>query len=153
MLHNSQLEAKVAAVNSAHEYANRLFIELTEYFKGFVGKKIFNVGGCLTSKVLSDMPELLTSSYHNKNNYFLSFHIKTTENYKVNGCDGSMAEYYTASIYIGDVSNGVLVNINPIKPEYKTDFTVEALAAKRAEYKRLKDMAENALSELHPFGE
>lgn len=157
MLHNSKLEAKVTAVNKAHEYANKLSGELIEYFKGFVGKKIFNANGGLLAKITSDMSELSIVNpalvYHNKSSYFLSFHIKTTESYKTGRDDDTIAEYYTASIYIGDVSNGVLVNINAVQPQYKTDFTVEMIEERRAEYKRLQNLADAALGELHPFGE
>ena len=54
--------------------------------------------------------------------------------------------------YVGDMSNGILTGLSsPFVT--KCDYTADDILVKREKYKQLKRLADNAHSELGPFGE
>lgn len=146
------LEARVRGVNAANDYANKLYPRLLSIFANFVGEKIEKVDGDLLLKVkkgvdslgLENTPKLHV--YRHRSNYSLAYTVKTCE-----VVDGG-AYYHETTVYVGDMSNGVLTKILPA-PAFKTDYKAVDVAAARLVYDLACKAASEAQSALFPFGE
>lgn len=155
MLHNSKLEAKVAAVNKAHEYASKLYDDIAPIFKEYVGQKIYKADGQLLTKIASKIPELPNKdalrSYFRGSAYSLMFMICTCEYYNRN--DGySSNESYEIGVYIGEITHGVLVKLND-RPNHKCDYNAKEIEQQRETARIAKKAYENAKEGLYLFGE
>jgi hypothetical protein len=149
------LEARVDGVNEAHAYANELYPKLAAVFKPLVGKPVEKVTGGLFEKYKKLLPELPSTVpihvYKNSSNYTLSWVVKSCKT--VTQPDGyGHAYYYEATVYIGDLQNGVLTQLYD-PPNFKTDFSAADIAVKRVVYKKAQEIADKAKSDLFPFGE
>ena len=144
--------ANVKAVNSCHAECNRLFPILAELFRPFVGQKIEKVDGTLLAKInskLDFLPNTVPISVcRSRLNYSLAWTVRACESIPEDcGC-----LYYSRTIYVGDVSNGVLEKISPFEPA-KTDYTTDELLKNLETYKTAKAAMEDARSALWPFSE
>lgn len=146
------LETRVRGVNAANHFANLLYPKLLSVFGNFVGEKIEKVGGGLLQKVQNEVNALglpntvKLSVYRYASNYSLVYVVKTCET-----LDGG-AYYHETSVYVGEMSNGVLTKITPA-PNFKTDYSAETVKAAREAYETAKKAADAAHSALFPFGE
>ncbi len=149
----SPLEAKVQAVNASREYGNKLFPILSAIFAPFVGQKIFKIDGSLLKKH-HEAVETLNLPYDHKlqahrhsSDYSLAWTItaRTTD-------EKGHSQSNTITIYIGDISNGVLTKMCT-EPKYRTDRTVEEVLEIREKLKIAKRAVSEAEGELYPFGE
>jgi len=149
----SQLETRIRAVNAANDFANKLHPRLIAVFGDFVNEKIEKVNGDLLQKVQKGI-ELLNlpntnklSVYRNRSNYSLSYVVKTCE-----VADGR-AHYHETVVQVGEMSNGVLTQLNMNPYVYKTDYTAAQIQVAREQYAIAKRYADDAHGKLHPFGE
>lgn len=145
-----RLEAKVVAVNRCHSEAKKLFAQLREAFLPFVGQKIDKADGGLLEKVKKLLPEIPNtyslSAYRSSSRYSLAWNVKSGETVD------NRAIYHDVSIYIGDMSDGILTGLHDTI-NLRDDYTAEEVLNLRADYKAKKKIAEEAESKLFPFGE
>lgn len=146
----SILKARVTGVNRAHVYASQLSVTLSEIFRPLVEQKLFKVDGTLLEKYKKLLPEFPNTVslhvYKHTSDYSLAWGVKTCE--EVEG----IAYYYEVIVYVGNMLNGVLVDISaPFKG--RTDYTPEEITTKRETYCQAKKACDDAQSALYPFGE
>lgn len=146
------LEARVHGVNAANECANKLWSQLVPVFKQFVGTKILKADGTLLKKV-QECVDALDLPHENKLHVYRSSSIYSL-NYVVKTCEVSdkCAHYYEQAVYIGEIRDGVLVDISK-EVKHKTDYTVAEIIEARLAYKAAKKAADEAKSALIPFDE
>jgi hypothetical protein len=146
----SKLEARIKAVNAANAYAMELYDTLSAVFAPLVGSKIEKVDGDLLARIKSQVPALPCTPalhvYRDRSPYSLRYVVKTCEVHQ-----GS-AYYHEASVYVGDMRDGVLTKLCD-RPDYRTDYTSAEVVANRAAYEAARKVYEDARSALHPFGE
>lgn len=152
MNETKRLEARVVAVNRANAYAKMIYPKLAAVFKNFIGTKVYKADDSLLKKVKESIPPLPEVAgvrcWVNASGYSLYWGVQAYES--ADDC----AMYSDVSVYIGEISNGVLVSITTNHWEnVRTDFTAEEITEKRVEYKRLEEIANKAKSALFPFGE
>ena len=151
----AKLAAKVKAVNRAHAYVPELYGNLVEVFRPYVGQKIIKADGSLLAKINSQLPVLplmghALSVYRHRSDYSLAWTIKTCESTGDYGC-----LYYEATVYVGDLIGGVLSQLAdaPLPVNYRTDYTVEEIAANREAVKVAEQAYNDAKGKLYIFGE
>lgn len=146
----SELAAKVRAVNAAHAEANRIFPILQEFFKPYVGQQVLLQGGGLLKKIKNKLPKF--ENLH----VFMDSNTRYSLKWEVKACEHVQGEqhvvYHSVTIYVGNIDGLILKDVYP-EFSAKDDYTVEEIEAARLEYKRLKELADNAKSALAPFGE
>lgn len=147
---NNRLSLKVKAVNTANMYAKSIYPTLHTYFKQYVGEKIEKVDGSLLKKVKDNIPNIdmdkcvedgcniSFTAYRQTSNYSLSYVAKVC----VSNGDG--CAYHSSTVYIGEMNNGVLENVNYEEPTGRTDYTAEEIVDAR---KKIED-AKKVVSEL-----
>lgn len=144
------LSAKVIAVNRVHSVANDLYPKLVEVFKPYVGCKLFKATGGFLKKIEDivpsfDIPKMQV--YRHNSEYNIAWTVKTSEQ------DGdSTSLYYSTTVYIGNISNGVLTDIMS-REDCRTDFTVEEVEEKQRLLKEAYKAYDKAKSALFPFEE
>lgn len=154
-----RLEIKVAAVNLAHKTANEIYQPLVDYFRQFVGQKVVKDDGSLTKKVASGLPELPKGDgihliYKDSSSYSIRFSVRTCKSgYPDHTGYSTCCSCHEAGVTIGNLAGTILKDINETSPQYKCDYTVEDIQAKRERYKELAEQANQAKYALSPFGE
>lgn len=159
MVHETRLDAKIAAVNNAHDYASKLYETLTPFFSQYVGQKIYKGDGTLLKRISDAMPAFPETglsrfqlhTYGDRSDYSLAWTIKTAESVKERD-DYNTAIYYETTVYIGDVRDGVLEKIK-IKAPYRSDFTSEEVLSKIQDVKAAEKRLSEAQSAMWPFKE
>ena len=150
MSQRAKLEAHVKAVNRVHKYTKELFATLRPIFEQLVGQKITKADGSLLAKVEKLLPKLGTDDVmvwrSTSSNYSLVYYAKTCVS-----CDGH-GIYYEDSVYIGEMSDGVLIKLYD-NYDVRDDFTADEIEQKREAYFKARELADDAKSALHPFGE
>lgn len=154
------LVAKVNAFNRANDIANRLYPALTEALKGCIGKKVTKLDGTLTAKleeivkpILEKFGEGKVTIFRERSHYTLGWNVKANEEYKREPDDEyGIAMYAEATVYVGRLKDMVMTELSPARP-LRTDYTAEEVTSKRETYRKLRDEANEALSQLSPFGE
>lgn len=158
---DAELVAYVKAVNAAHAYAMKLFPMLTDIFRPWVGKQIETKGGPLLAKVDKLLPTFPSTHalqvFRHVTRYSLAWTVKACE--VAEDPDEpryGTAQYYEVTVYIGDMSNGVLTKLCESyqqPPNWRSDFTVEGVLAAREAAKKAKALYDEAESKCYPFGE
>jgi hypothetical protein len=150
------LDARIKAVNAANDYANGLFDELSPIFAKLVGQKVFKIDGEWLEKHKSILPvfaktwnDVSIHVYRASSRYSLGWTVKACAN--IDGGCGCV--YHETSVYIANIDGQNLSSMYDKPNQHKTDYTAEDVTAKRETYKRLKKLADEAQSALHPFGE
>lgn len=153
-MHKSALDAKVAAVNNANRYVIEIYPKLREIFKPFVGQRVVKADGYLFAKIDKLLPKFPSGNglhvYLRHSGYSIAWAVKTYENYTKNG--GDYAIYHEATVYVGDMRDGVLLDLYG-EPDLFTSYSAAVVEARREAYRKAKAAASDALSALHPFGE
>lgn len=153
----SQLKARISAMNRAGEVANELYPKLMEIFKSFSGEKVCKSNGELLKKINDQLPErnIEHSSptvmyYRNRSDYTVSFTVKACASDGIGSC-----AYEEITIYICDISNGIVKEDGRWHdpPNARTDYSVEEITRLRKIYQEKKKEADEARSNLYPFGE
>ena len=147
---NERTEAHVRAVNMANAAAIELYPKLAELFRPLVGTKIEKVDGTLLAKIAMTLPEFPCTPalhvYKHTSNYSLAWSVKTCVSIP------GYCVYYEATVYVGNMRNGVLTELS--KPfSARTDYTADEVIQKRDVYEKAKQAADDARSDLFPFGE
>ncbi len=154
---DKRLETRVRGVNRANAYANEIAPKLRDLFAPYVGQKVFKADGTLLAKIQKQVDALqLTDGMRNggngyvyrlSSNYSVVFVVKTYES------DGENHGYYhETSIYVAHVRDGVAYELYDWTTA-KTDYNAAYIAVARERYEAAKKAADDARSELHPFGE
>ena len=159
---NTALEANVAAVNMANEYANDLWQKLHDAFLPFVGTKIFKADGEFVVKV-KEMVKNLNLPFGNVLNvnrlsseYSLAYQVKVCQGSKPHNphhADHNHGNYYTATVYLGNLEKGILKDLDAKWPNFNAAYSVDEVRRLRAANEVAKKAAQDALAALHPFGE
>lgn len=150
------LAARIKAVNAANDYANNLFDILADWVKPMIGQKVFKVDGEWMEKFKNKLPTFAKQwnnvdvhVYRASSRYSLGWTVKACVSIE-GGCG---CVYHETSVYVAHVDGQVLSSMYDKQTPHKTDYTAADITAKREEYKRLKKLADDAQSALHPFGE
>lgn len=145
-----KLNAKVMAVNAAHKAVNAWRPKLIEFFKQYVGQKIFKADGWLVSRIELKVPKLdgiqFVSCYFDSSRYSLRYVAKSCVGY------GHTCVYYEATMWIGDMEDGFLKKVYDFEP-VKDDYTVEGAVANIKAVEAAKKALDEANSALQPFQE
>lgn len=141
------LAARVIARNRANANAMALYDAYAKALAPFIGQKILKADGCLLAKVIAVLPTLPMHYYREHSNYSLRFVAKECENIQ-GGCG---CVYEETSVYIGDLTNGVLVKLYE-RPTFRTDYCVEEIQMLRQLAEKARDDARQAESKLDGFG-
>jgi len=149
---NERLKAIVKAQNKAAERALRLYDELAAIFAPFAGKQVCKKDGPLLAKVEALLPKLENTPglmvYKHYSPYSLLWVVKACE--QIDG--GDFSECREVSVYIGELSDGVLRSICK-RPDLRHDYTPEEVESNIKAVRTAKDALDAAKSRLHPFGE
>jgi len=137
------------------EHAPALF----EAARALVGRQILKADGSLRKDalVVLELPtfdEHNLSIYRNSSNYSLSFTFKVSEWTENTGGMSDHTEYAERTVYLGDMSNGVLNDSKEFDPtDYKSDYTIEGIQMARMACLKARKAYEKARSACNPFGE
>lgn len=146
----SCLEARVKNVNKVNACANEYHAALTEFFRGYVGKKVCNADHSLTKRVKDQLPTLPDSHNLRITNrayeYYISFYISGHESWE-HGCVS-----HEVTLYIGKLKDGVLTELTE-SPGYRTTYTTQEVEVCREHYRSMEKQYRDAQSALYPFGE
>ena len=149
-MQSDKLAVRVKAVNAAYKGAMDLYPKLAAIFEPLVGCQVTKKDGTLLAKVAKMLPDFRVwgeaSIYRLRSDYSLAWVVKTY--YSV----GMWTEYHEAVVYVGNLQNGVLTSLCPPFVA-RCDYTVAEVEAKRKRYDELKKQADDARSDLVPFGE
>ena len=152
-----RLRARVKATNASHALAIQLRKMFKDALKPFVGCKVIKADSCLTKQVEEVVSPILRAAYRpsinlcrHTNKHSLMWTVRVS----VNEEGGHGCQSHEACIYVGELSGQVLSRINddPTNLE-RTDYTADEIIQKRAEHKRLEELASAAKSALESFGE
>ena len=157
-MEDAALQCKIDAENRVNTLINEHAPALIASAATLVGKPIFKADGTLradATKVLQlpklNHPDMI---YRHSSSYNLAFTFKTccTIPNKVDNRSDHCA-YAETTVYVGDVTNGIMVKLEEVGAPRKTDYTLAEVRAKQAEARRLKDAYDKARSACFPFGE
>lgn len=152
-----QLEAKVEAVNLAHDVGNKLYKELMLVFSPLVGQKILKADGTLLAKYAALVPPMpsnfMLHIYKLASEYSLAWVIRAS----VNNPNGAQASHectvYIGNIYKHSVLNGLYDGVNGSMFEGRSDYTADEILCKRQKFAEAQKAFEDAKRALFPFHE
>lgn len=149
-MNTSQLQARITATNRANAKANELWHTLATAFQPLVGKKILKQDGNLLAKY----ENLLPGFPYNASLHVYRYGSPYTLAWTVKACEvvGGIAHYVDVTVYVGDLSNGVLTKLTP-KHERRENYTLEEVLAAQARAQAAREAYEEAKSACFPFGE
>lgn len=152
---NTELEARVLAVNNANREAVRLYPILRAIFEPLVGQTLLKADGSFLAKIAKQLPIFsktpkLSVYWHRES---LAWGVKTCQTFMAPSWDEvTMTAYYEAQVNVGRLRQGILESISePV--ELRTDYAVDNVMQARDRYKLVKALADQAYAELAPFGE
>lgn len=136
-------------VNEANRLARVLHKQLVPIFQPLLGKRIFKADGSLLAKYDPGILNFGDNSggvcpihyqvAHEKYTYRLVWKIKVS----TGNVFDSRWEYYTTSVCLGSVENGVLTNVYDKAPD-ETKYTVEEILALQDKIDEAKDAYDKA---------
>jgi hypothetical protein len=153
-MRDPKLKAKVEAKNAVNEADRYWRPRIKDFFREYVGKTVVKADGTTLVKRVSDQLDFLPGTPTLKitaNAYgsSLSFEVKTSAMYNDTSC-----LYETTSIYVGEIKDGVLLNIADA-PTYsvhhRSDWTVEEIEGIRAELEEAEKVVSAIKDRLGPF--
>ena len=142
------LSARVIARNRANANAMALYDLFSKALAPFVGQKIEKVDRAFLAKVRAVLPKMTFFFYRYPSIYSVSFVAKESEMLS----DGYSCVYEEALVYVGDVSNGVLVKLYD-RPAFRTDYTVAEVQELRNQLSEARKAVSTIKSKLNGFGE
>jgi hypothetical protein len=125
--------------------------KLAAALRPFVGCKVFKVDGSLTKAVEGALPKLPNEPRLHVRRSSGSMYWAVNVSVYVSAFQGCMS--HEAGVHVGSVRDGILLDVTDEPLKLRTDHNAAEIRAKRAEYERLKKLADDALSALSPFGE
>ena len=144
-------QANVSAVNKANAIANTYQPQLISIFSPLVGQKIVKENGELMKKVKALIPNLPNTTservYLNLRKYNLSFTVSTCVN------DDNISIYHTVDLYIGHVSDGILVSVCTSENlnDYCANWTLAKITNIQTNVRLLEKELNNCKALLGPF--
>lgn len=158
-IHNTGLEAKVAARNRVNKIAMANFPAIYTALTPFVGKKIVNVTGHLSDRTKKALPALERDSktywgYYDARCYTIYALFKVCEVSKSGYADTTLAAYAETELHLGelDPQTGVLTKL-ATTPVLRTDYTIEEIEELRKVVAFARNAMHNAEFKLSGFGE
>ena len=154
---NEMLKANVIAENKANKVANMLRPKLKEYFRDKVGQKVVKKDGSLLQKIKDDLSNF--SWFVNENNHIMIYFDKSEYSLRWSIKVNEMIEgkcacvYRESSVYVGNLRDGFLVDIDKHNDDLKVDYNVESILKLRECHKEAQQVADEIRSNLYPFGE
>ena len=155
MRFDKQLVARIKARNRAGEIAKELFPQFVAIFKPLVGQKVCKVDGGFLKKILDQLPandyrdaDPTVMYYRHTSVYTVSFTVKACASDGQGGC-----AYEEVTVYVADLSNGVVADKEYAPPDCRTDYTAAEIERLRIVYKEKQKEADQALADLYPLGD
>ncbi len=141
------LEAKVKAVNEANRVAQEIYAILKPVVAKFVGCKILTASGEFTKEFAKALPNLdfPDIQIYSQRKYNLSWSIKTCVSYS------GTCVYHEVGAYFGSINNQILMDVDCVPPDGRTNWTVEEIRQKREELKIAEEILDKIKSGLRPF--
>ena len=136
-MHASKLAAKVAARNAVNADIRFVAPQYLAAMAPFVGQKIVKCDGDFTKAFLSAMPK--GGSYWRNSGYSAAMVFIRDEQ------GPGHHQRQESVVYLGDLTNGVLVKLCPFNPN---DFRIDYTSAEVEEQRRLLKIAECEVSKL-----
>jgi hypothetical protein len=156
-IYDNALQAKIAARNEVNAIANARFADAVAALQPFVGQKVCKVDGSLLAKVEKALtpteggrggePHTWYSTGHG---YSVTLNVKVCTSARTKG-DYQIAHYAEDTIYLGDLSNGVLTRLYDA-PNRRTDYSEDFVRAARLEVEKADKAKREAESKVHYFG-
>ena len=152
-----RLTARVKARNIVNREAIAFYHKMVPVVTPFLGQKVLKVDGSFMAKFYDAVKPVIDEAHksvHNifrySSNYSLLYIVKTVEQDSDRTCC-----YEDASVYLAEFEGQILKKITapPSGNYWRTDYTAEEITAKREAYQAAKQIADDALSALNPFGE
>ncbi len=146
------LAARVIAHNKAAERGNKLYAQLAEVFRDFVGCKILKKDGTLLKDVESRLPELEYTTgmriiHRTSDSCHLSYKVDCCQNIpETYGC-----VYEEVTVYIGDLDGQNLIKLSD-PPNFRCDYTAAAVIAARRQYDEALEIVNSCRNACYPFG-
>lgn len=158
MIYASELEAKVALVNSVNAEIMRVCAMTRRLFTPLIGQKIEKVDGQLFSKFAHLSPDNIYenskngfSIYRSHSDYSLRWIIKASASYKGRRAGDQYTTYFEDGFYVGALQNGVLTSIEQVPLILKTNYTVENILEQRKVIEELENRLSDAKRSIGPF--
>jgi len=154
MNYQARKEAKVTGQNEVNRLAMQLAAILLPIMKGWEGEKILLTSGHTSKKFDESMPAFEAAGFR--------WYVSTAHGYAVwLKCDffatvkGESGGFYaTQSIYLADVSNGVLTKAREDTVlALRTDLTVEECERVKQQIRQLEGEISKLKHSVAPFGE
>lgn len=161
-IHNTRLEAKVAARNHVNKLAMDLDKKMMEVLKPFVGKKIALACGGLSAKFKAALPKEPEDFckggeawFFRASRYCFSVQCRTIETSKGREADYTLACYAEKDFNLGDLDSktGVLVKLNESPLVCRTDYSVGEVRELRKQVFASRSAMHAAEYALAGFGE
>ena len=159
-VHIDALAAKIDAVNTVHRAGIERAPAMLEALRPFVGCKVLKVDGSLMKAVRAALPEIpstpaLSGHYTTGHGYSIAACFKASTCYadeKARRQDYRITQYADATVYLGELSNGVLIKLaNPYVA--RTDYTRQEIEHARMMLKAARNTISEWESKLFHFGE
>ena len=157
-MRDGQLKVQIEAENRVNSLINQHLPGMLQRAQGLVGRDVFKQGGTLRvdAKKILDVPTLDHPDmiYLNRSTYSLGFTFKscvTAPNDEAHMSDH--CAYAETTVYIGDVENGILQEVNDFGQPRKTDHSFEEVRELQKKAREAKAVYDDARSACFPFGE
>jgi hypothetical protein len=148
---NNKLAARVRAVNRANAECMKLYDLLSPFFGPLVNSKILKADSQFLAKYEKIMPSFPNAPgitiYRRMSNYSLVWGVSVCEQEGDGHC-----LYHEVMCYVGELRGDTLTVITP-RVTLRTDYTAEEITSLRQAYRAAQTQADNAKSNLGPFGE
>lgn len=149
-MRSQELPAKIKATNRANAEAMATQTKLLDFFRQYVGQRIFKADGSLFAKIEGKWPDLPYEPslrfWRPTSDYTLSWRVSACENYGDHTCT-----YAEAAIPVGVISNGVLTELVEPVP-LRTDYSLDEVLALRESAKEARRVYDAAKDACWPFG-
>lgn len=153
----TRLENKITARNKVNALARLLTPSIRTALAPFVGQKIILASGGFASKFAKAVGALALPSSTSAHCYISSGHgYSVTANFRVSVSNEAGTSYGEVTVYLFDLSNGVLVQNDAYlthTDHLHTDFTAASILRAREEVKAARSALQAAESALCHFGE
>jgi hypothetical protein len=151
---DERLAARVRAVNKVHERVNTLYAELEPIYQQFINCKIYKKACSFLKSVEAKLPKYSWEDHISvsRSDYSIYYRVYHNETYGKDNWGSDKHISYEATVYIGSVGDGVLLEI-PAHTPRRTDYVASDIEAARVAYRDAQKIADNLKSALEPFGD
>lgn len=143
----NKMAAKIRAVNTANEQGKLLYKQIVEKITPFIGTKILKADDKLIKKIAQEIKTPYNNDlliYQNSSKYTLSYVVQS------NCRDGGEYESHEAIVYIGNIRDGILLEL--LEPfNERSDFSTQEIIEVMSEIKNLEEKLSQAKNKIYPF--